>query len=68
MARLLPLRRNRGTLIISHRLSSLMGVDEVVVLENGRVTDRGSPAELMGRESYFRRVLELNRFEGGDDD
>ncbi|UQZ90821.1 hypothetical protein C4J81_17045 [Deltaproteobacteria bacterium Smac51] len=63
MSRLLPLRRERGALIISHRLSSLMGVDRIVVLENGRVTDVGTPAELMSRESYFKRVRELNQFE-----
>lgn len=68
MARLLPLRRGRGTLIISHRLSSLMEVDSIVVLEHGRVTDRGTPAELMERDSYFRRVLELYRFEDGGHD
>jgi ABC-type multidrug transport system fused ATPase/permease subunit len=65
MARLLPLRHGRGTLIISHRLSSLMEVDNIVVLENGRVTDSGTPAELMGRDSYFKRVRELNKFEDG---
>jgi ATP-binding cassette subfamily B protein len=65
MSRLLPLRKGRGTLIISHRLISLMGVDRIVVLEEGRVTDQGTPAELMARESYFKRVLELNRFDEG---
>ena len=63
MAKLLPIRRGRGALIISHRLTSLMGVDRVVVLENGRVTDQGSPEELMSRESYFKRVRELNQYE-----
>lgn len=63
MEKLLPLRRGRGGLIISHRLSSLMGVDRIIVLENGEVTDQGSPEELMGRESYFKRVRELNRYE-----
>ncbi|MCL2029019.1 MAG: ABC transporter ATP-binding protein/permease [Deltaproteobacteria bacterium] len=59
MDRLLALRRGRGGLIISHRLSSLMGADWVVVLERGRVTDQGAPAELMSRDGYFKRVREL---------
>lgn len=63
MERLLSLRKGRGGLIISHRLTSLTRVDKVVVLENGRITDQGTPAELMGRESYFKRVSELSRFE-----
>ena len=59
MSRLLTLRRGRGGLIISHRLSSLLAADWVVVLERGRVADQGTPAELMSRDSYFKRVLEL---------
>ncbi|MDR2934532.1 MAG: ATP-binding cassette domain-containing protein, partial [Candidatus Adiutrix sp.] len=59
MSRLLTLRRGRGGLIISHRLSSLMAADWVVVLERGRVADQGTPAELMGRDGYFKRVREL---------
>ncbi len=63
MARLLPRRPGRGGLIISHRLASLREVDWIVVLEDGRVTDQGTPAELLARESYFKRVLELGQFE-----
>ena len=63
MEKLLPLRRGRGGLIISHRLTSLMGVDKVIVLENGQITDQGTPEELMSRESYFKRVRELNQYE-----
>jgi ATP-binding cassette subfamily B protein len=59
MSRLLALRRGRGGLIISHRLSSLMAADRVIVLERGRVADQGTPAELMSRDSYFKRVWEL---------
>ena len=68
MEKLLPVRRGRGALIISHRLSSLMEVDRVVVLEEGRITDQGAPEELMKRESYFKRVRELNQIEEGGPD
>jgi len=59
MSRLLTLRRGRGGLIISHRLASLMAADWVIVLERGRVADQGTPAELMSRDGYFKRVREL---------
>ena len=59
---LLALRRGRGGLIISHRLTSLMGADWVVVLDQGRVADQGTPAELMSRDGYFKRVRELGFF------
>ena len=59
MGRLLALRRGRGGLIISHRLTSLLAADWVVVLERGRVADQGAPAQLMSRDGYFKRMLEL---------
>ncbi|MGL4208448.1 MAG: ABC transporter ATP-binding protein [Candidatus Adiutrix sp.] len=62
MGNLLSLRKGRGTLIISHRLTSLLGVDRIVVMEKGRISDEGSPKELLGRESYFKRVFELGKF------
>ena len=65
LERLMNVRKGRGGLIISHRLTSLMDVDKVVVLAEGRLVDQGTPAELMGRESYFRRISELNHFESG---
>jgi ABC-type multidrug transport system fused ATPase/permease subunit len=40
-----------------------MEVDRVVVLDRGRVADQGSPADLMTRDGYFKRVRELSRFE-----
>ena len=71
LAKLLPLRKGRGGLIITHRLTSLMDVDWVAVLEEGRLTDQGRPEELMNRDSYFKRVCELIQLEkasGGADD
>lgn len=61
MGRLPALRRGRGTLTITHRLTSLTGVDRVVTLADGRVTDDGPPAELLRRDTYFRHVYELSR-------
>ncbi len=62
MGRLMPLRQGRGALIITHRLTSLTGVDWLVVLQDGRLADQGTPRELLNRESYFKRVLELNEY------
>ncbi len=66
MARLLPQRKGRGALIISHRLSSLTEVDRIFILEHGRLTDQGTPEELTARESYIKRVRELNLYEEGE--
>lgn len=59
LANLRPVRQGRTTLIISHRLTSLNGVDVIFVLEEGRVTASGTMAELIDREGYFKRIWAL---------
>ena len=54
---LLALMKGRTTLMIAHRLSTIKSVTRVLVLENGKVTEWGSPAELAERGNYFARVL-----------
>src|SRR3712207_8468120 len=47
--RLRTLRRGRTALLISHRLGGLRDADEIVVLDGGRVVERGRHDELMSR-------------------
>ena len=42
--------KNRTTLIIAHRLSTVIGADEIIVLKGGEIAERGSHAALMQRE------------------
>jgi ABC-type multidrug transport system fused ATPase/permease subunit len=46
-------------IVISHRLSTVRHADQVVVLNNGRVSEQGSPAELLERRGFLARVREL---------
>ncbi len=50
------LMRGRTTLMVAHRLSTIRRVDKIVVIEEGRVTECGSPEELQARGGYFTRV------------
>ena len=50
------LMRGRTTLMVAHRLSTIRRVDKIVVIEAGRVTECGSPEELLARGGYFARV------------
>ena len=47
------------TVIVSHRITTLLDCDSVLVLEKGRVAQLGAPAELLAREGLFRRIYDL---------
>ncbi len=49
----------KATLIIAHRLSSLMHADQIIVLDNGRVAERGTHAELLALGGTYSDLYEL---------
>ncbi len=55
------LAKNRTMFIISHRLSTVRLADLIVVLDNGRIAERGTHAELMGHDTAYRRLY-LNQW------
>jgi ATP-binding cassette subfamily B protein len=50
--------RGRTTIIIAHRLSTIALADEVVVLDDGRITARGTQAELLDTSPVFQEIHE----------
>ena len=52
------LMRGRTTLVIAHRLSTVMSADRVVVLEGGRIVQSGPHARLLREEGLYRRLVE----------
>ena len=52
------LMRERTTLVIAHRLSTVQGADRVVVLDAGRIQEEGSHAQLMSNDGLYRRLVE----------
>ncbi|MCK1794675.1 thiol reductant ABC exporter subunit CydD [Streptomyces sp. XM4193] len=60
-ADLLAVTEGRTTLLITHRLRGLDAVDEIVVLESGRVAERGTYAELLARRGAFAAMLARER-------
>jgi ABC-type multidrug transport system fused ATPase/permease subunit len=58
------LLRGRTSLIIAHRLATVRRADEIVVLERGRIAQRGTYDELMAVEGSFRRLA--TTLEGAD--
>ncbi|MFE4399706.1 hypothetical protein ACFRPV_38565, partial [Kitasatospora sp. NPDC056808] len=58
---LLAATRGRTTLLITHRLTGLEAVDEILVLEAGRIVQRGTYEELSTEDGPFRRLRERER-------
>jgi ATP-binding cassette subfamily B protein len=56
----------KTTIIISHRVSTLSRCDTVAVLEEGRISELGSPKELLAAGRFFTRMAALQRLGEGD--
>ena len=60
---LLPRLRGSTVILISHRVSTLRNADRIVVLENGRLTQDGTPAELATAPGFYADILRLQQLE-----
>ncbi|MEX2450338.1 MAG: ABC transporter ATP-binding protein, partial [Rhodospirillales bacterium] len=65
-AALKELTKDRATIIISHRLSSLMHADEILFLEAGRIIERGSHDELLALGGRYKELHDI-QIEFGND-
>lgn len=55
--------QNKSTLVIAHRLSTVMNCDEVVVMDKGQIIERGRPQDLRGQSSHFSKMWDIQRGE-----
>lgn len=53
------LQKNRTTLVIAHRLATVMQADRIVVMEAGQIQDVGTHQALLGRNAMYARMVEL---------
>ncbi len=53
------LLQGKTVLVIAHRMRTVAGADHIVVLENGRAVQQGSPSELMEQGGLYRHMVEL---------
>ncbi|MGD8321221.1 MAG: ABC transporter ATP-binding protein [Gemmatimonadota bacterium] len=57
--------KGRTSFIISHRVSAVMGADQILVLEDGRIVERGTHAQLTTAEGTYARLLRRQMLEEG---
>ena len=55
----------KTVLVIAHRMRTVEAADKIVVLSEGRVTEQGTPSELMKQSGLFRHMVELQRQSAG---
>lgn len=48
---------NRSSIIISHRLSSIVAADKILVLKNGRILEQGKHRELLSKNGYYSELF-----------
>ena len=59
---LLKLMENRTSVVIAHRLSTIQHADEIIVIENGLIIEKGTHKQLMQQNGSYRKLVALQAF------
>lgn len=55
------LMQNRTSIVIAHRLSTVQNADEIIVLEHGRIAERGAHASLMAAGGIYKKLVDIQQ-------
>ena len=59
---LVNVMENRTAIVIAHRLSTIQHANEIIVMKDGRIIERGTHGELLGRAGEYQKLVELQAF------
>jgi subfamily B ATP-binding cassette protein MsbA len=62
---LFNLMKNRTSLVIAHRLSTIQHADEIIVVQEGRIVERGTHSQLINRDGLYRKLSEIQSTDSG---
>jgi ATP-binding cassette, subfamily B, bacterial MsbA len=51
--------KNRTSIVIAHRLSTIRHADEIIVLQKGKIVERGSHDELISQNGFYRKLVDM---------
>ncbi len=60
---LFNLMKNRTSIVIAHRLSTIQHADEILVIQNGEIAQRGTHTELNSQEGLYRKLVSIQSAE-----
>ena len=51
--------KNRTSIVIAHRLSTIRHADEIIVLQKGKIVERGTHDQLLAQDSFYKKLVEM---------
>ncbi len=55
--------KNRTSIVIAHRLSTIQNADEIIVMHQGEIAEKGTHSELLNQNGVYRKLVEMQSFE-----